>query len=62
MTDGLLGYFNDPELDSVLNNMREILKEHGGMWITADKYARELGAETFSALTDSDGEIVKEMM
>ena len=62
LTDGLLGYFNDPELDSVLNNMREILKEHGGMWVTADKYARELGAETFSALTDSDGEIIKEMM
>ena len=62
LTDGLLGYFNDPELDSVLNNIREILKEHGGMWITADKYSRELGAETFSALTDSDGEIIKEMM
>lgn len=62
LTDGLLGYFNDPELDSVLNNIREILKEHGGMWITADKYSRELGAETFSILTDSDGELIKEMM
>ena len=62
LMDGLLGYFNDPELEAVCNNIREILKEHGGMWITADKYARELGAETFTALTDSNGEIVKQMM
>lgn len=62
LTDGLLGYFNEPELNSVCENIRKLLSEHGGCWITADKFARELGAETFSALTDSDGEIVKEMM
>jgi len=62
LMDGLLGYFNKPELDAVCRNIRELLKEHGGMWITADKYSRELGAVTFSALTDADGEIVKKMM
>ena len=62
LMDGLLGYFNGPELESVCNNIREILKEYGGMWITADKYARELAAETFAALTDSDGEFIKQMM
>lgn len=62
LTDGLLGYFNEPELNSVCENIRKLLSEHGGCWITADKFSRELGAVTFSALTDSDGSIVKEMM
>ena len=62
LTDGLLGYFNNPELDSVLNNIRELLKEHGGVWITADKFGTDLGAITYAALTDSDGEIVRQAM
>ena len=62
LTDGLLGYFNKPELDSVCKNISKLLAEYGGCWITADKFSYELGAVTFSALTDSDGEIIKEMM
>ena len=62
LTDGLLGYFNGPELDSVCDNIRKLLSEYGGCWITADKFSRELGAETYTALTGSDGEIIKEMM
>ena len=62
LTDGLLGYFNEPELDSVCNNIRKLLAEFGGIWVTADKFSRELGAKTFTALTDSDGEIVKQAM
>ena len=62
LTDGLLGYFNKPELDSVCDNIRRLLTEHGGVWITADKFSLELGAETFSALTGSDGEVIMQMM
>ena len=62
LTDGLLGYFNDPELDTFCDNIRRLLSEYGGCWITADKYSRELGAVTYTALTGSDGEIIKEMM
>lgn len=62
LMDGLLGYFNNSELDSVLNNIRELLKEHGGVWITADKFGTDLGAITYAALTDSDGEIVRQAM
>ena len=62
LMDGLLGYFNNPELDSVLNNIRELLKEHGGVWITADKFGTDLGAITYAALTDSDGGIVRQAM
>ena len=62
LTDGLLGYFNKPELDSVCDNIKRLLAEHGGVWITADKFSRELGAETFTALTGSDGEVIMQMM
>ncbi len=62
LTDGLLGYFNKPELDSVCDNIRRLLAEYGGVWITADKFSLELGAETFSALTGSDGEVIMQMM
>jgi len=62
LTDGLLGYFNEPELNSVCENIRKLLSEYGGCWITADMFSRKLGAETYTALTDSDGEIVKDMM
>ena len=62
LTDGLLGYFNKPELDSVCENIRKLLSVHGGCWITADKYSRELGAETYSAMTGADGEMIKGMM
>ncbi|MCR4657447.1 MAG: STAS domain-containing protein [Lachnospiraceae bacterium] len=62
LTDGLLGYFNEPELDSVCKNINRLLAEYGGCWITADKFSREVGAVTFSVLTDSDGTAIKEMM
>ena len=62
LTDGLLGYFNGPELDTVCDNIRKLLSEYGGCWITADKFSTELGAVTYTALTGSDGEIIKEMM
>lgn len=62
LTDGLLGYFNKPELDSFCTNVQKLLTEYGGIWVTADKYARTLAAVTFNTLTDSDGEIVKKMM
>jgi anti-anti-sigma factor len=41
---------------------RKLLSEYGGTWITADKFSKPLGARTFTVLTDSDGEIVKQMM
>ncbi len=62
LTDGLLGYFNKSELDSVCENIRKLLSVHGGCWVTADKFGRELGAVTFSALTGADGAVIKEMM
>ena len=35
-TEGLLMYFTDSEVDALCDNIRAILKEHGGCWVTAD--------------------------
>ena len=62
LTDGLLGYFNKPELDSVCNNIQKLLAEYGGIWVTGDKFGRDLAARTLTTLTGTDGEIIKKMM
>ena len=62
LTDGMLGYFNVAELDSVCKNISRLLAEHGGCWITADKFSMECGAVTYNALTGADGEMIKNMM
>ena len=62
LMDGLLGYFNEPELNTVCENMKKLLAEHGGCWITADRYSRIQAAETYQALTGGDGEFIKAMM
>lgn len=36
MTEGLLMYFTDSELTALTENIRQILSEHGGCWITSD--------------------------
>ena len=35
-TEGLLMYFTDSETGALCDNIRMILKEHGGCWLTAD--------------------------
>lgn len=36
ITEGLLMYFTDSELKAITENIRKILSEHGGCWITSD--------------------------
>ena len=38
-TEGLLMYFTDSEVGALCDNIRMILKEHGGCWLTADPEA-----------------------
>ena len=38
-TEGLLMYFTDSEVSALCDNIRMILKEHGGCWVTADPEA-----------------------
>ena len=35
-TEGLLMYFTDSETGALCDNVRRILEEHGGVWLTAD--------------------------
>lgn len=36
ITEGLLMYFTESELKAITENIRKILSEHGGCWITSD--------------------------
>ena len=36
VTEGLLGYFNEPELVSLCQAIHRLLSEYGGTWMTAD--------------------------
>lgn len=36
MTEGLLMYFTESELKAITENIRKILSQHGGCWITSD--------------------------
>ena len=38
-TEGLLMYFTDSEVGALCDNIRMLLKEHGGCWLTADTEA-----------------------
>jgi anti-anti-sigma factor len=38
-TEGLLMYFTDSEVGALCDNIRMVLKEHGGCWVTADPEA-----------------------
>ena len=49
-TDGLLGYFNEPELVSMCENVRRILREFGGSWITGDVTNEVIFGATFRVL------------
>lgn len=57
-TDGLLGYFNEPELLSMLDNVKRILKEFGGCWITADATSLEIFGATFGVLLRDNPELL----
>lgn len=49
-TEGLLMYLNQPELDSLCDNIRRILNEFGGCWITPDPESLNFAISTMSAL------------
>lgn len=56
--DGLLGYFNEPELLSICENIKRILKKHGGCWLTADATSEKIFGATFGTLLKDNPEIL----
>lgn len=61
VTDGLLGYFNEPELLSMVENVKRILKEFGGCWITADATSLTIFGATFGVLLKENPELLHAM-
>ena len=54
MTEGLLGYFNEPELLSLCQAIHRLLSEYGGTWMTADLSILRIYVLTFSTLLKGD--------
>jgi anti-anti-sigma factor len=54
VTEGLLGYFNEPELVSLCQAIHRLLSEYGGTWITADVSILRIYVLTFSTLLKGD--------
>ena len=54
VTEGLLGYFNEPEVMSLCQAINRLLSEYGGTWITADLSILRIYALTFGTLLKGD--------
>ncbi|MBQ6377163.1 MAG: STAS domain-containing protein, partial [Prevotella sp.] len=54
VTEGLLGYFNEPELLSLCQAIHRLLSEYGGTWMTADLSILRIYVLTFSTLLKGD--------
>ncbi len=58
-TEGLLMYFTDSEVGALCDNIRMILKEHGGCWVTADT---ETGMQYIMTIQPIAGDRFMEIM
>lgn len=49
-TEGMMMYFTENEVDAVIANVRNLLKVHGGCWITPDPEVKLQFVETFRSV------------
>ena len=54
VTEGLLMYFNQPELETVFTNVRRLLQKHGGSWVIVDRAYYLHERDIASAVLDHD--------
>lgn len=54
ITEGLLGYFSEPELNSFCDAVHQLLTEYGGCWITSDSNIIQIYGLTFETLLKGD--------
>ena len=52
-TEGLLMYFTQSELETVFGNVRKLLLEFGGRWVTIDNELAKVQARILAAVTSS---------
>ena len=61
-TEGLLMYFTQPELETVFGNIRKLLLEFGGRWVTMDNELTKASKKAVAAATsDLPGELAAEI-
>ena len=58
-TDGLLGYFNESEMSSMCANVKRLLGEFGGSWVTGDMTSEVIFGATFRTLLKSNPELLQ---
>ena len=56
-TEGLLIYFNQPELEEVFSNIHRLLQEHGGSWVITDRAYFLHDREVVAATLDNDPQL-----
>lgn len=57
-TEGLLMYFTQPEIETVFGNIRKLLLEFGGKWVTMDNELAKTSEKSVAAATsDLPGEL-----
>lgn len=54
ISDGFLGFFNLPELETVLKNIHRLLTEFGGLWYTADPHGTLLQVIPYNIIYGRD--------
>ena len=59
-TEGLIMYLNDSEITELCSNIRNVLKEFGGCWLTYDPESSSLTLSTMKAIIGADA--MKTMM
>ena len=61
-TEGLLMYFTQPEIETVFGNIRKLLLEFGGRWVTVDNELTKASGKAIAAVTsDMPEEIAAEI-
>lgn len=61
VTEGMLGYFNEPEIVSFCRAIHRLLEEFGGSWITADMTSLAIYPLTFGTVLKGNQEIMTQL-
>ena len=61
-TEGLLNYFTESELLALLENVRRLLAEFGGMWVTTDSETDQRNAIMVQAMLGEQAQLAKDFL
>lgn len=61
-TEGLLNYFTESELTALLENVRRLLSEFGGMWVTTDSETDRRNAIMVQAMLGDRAQLARDFL